>query len=655
MNSRTHDQTAPRALITLLALAISLPFDSTILGAEAPPSAVIPCVKQAPRVDGSLSDPAWRAAAEIALDAPAADGATSPPGVRSTARLLRTDSALYAGFRCAHPRSPDLQALDRPRDGPVFSDESVELFIDRRDGSPYYHFCVNARGSQYDGRGMNGSWNGVWTCKTKAEAGAWTAVIEIPFETLDGVPAPGTFWGLNACRNASLDGKVEYAAWSSPGHHHPNGLLFFGPVLTAPRLQALAASLDQAERMRFYLGAEDRASLAAGRSRIASLGARAGQAGLLAPAAYLEFSKDAASVEEATETVSSRAQLNLLFGEPPRDPRGLVWLVDGRIFEGNGWRISPNPAAACGLCCARLRGSNEEPLCAIALSVEGGSLEPLLAADDTPAACRYELHRAVRQGQDFYVGRRIKACGKGVWVDLVASEKSWVRVAIQGVGLAMGGAYRVGGERLAYPVLPKIKDKRQVDRHPLGGQRVLFQSSEDPAACYSLLATLNGKELFADTSINSDGLTASVVTGMDGTVPLSFFFSPTPWDGPVPEWAPVQEANPAWLRDAVRRSIGEAELVLGQWDRQVASIRRLLAGSAAVSALDGGMAGAVKAAETIAQAASGVRRGAPATLEDWASLGRATAGLRSSMDAVIKDQAFAILFGDRPRSSGSRR
>lgn len=179
------------------------------------PVARIPPATLLVRVDGVLDDPAWTTAARAQLSY-TAQGAPAP--VQTTAYLAYDPKYLYIGFRAAEPMIDKIRATVSQRDGPVFQDDSVEVFLaPAKNRENYYHLAVNTLGTKYDANDQNASWNGDWQAVAKVEADGYAVEIAVPFETL-GAQAPdqSTEWGLNLTRNRTVTGETEHLTWAVP-------------------------------------------------------------------------------------------------------------------------------------------------------------------------------------------------------------------------------------------------------------------------------------------------------------------------------------------------------------------------------------------------------------------------------------------------------
>ena len=198
----------------------------------------IPLLSRPPDLDGRLDETVWQEAAR-------ADSfylhsgehfAAVPSEVRTTIYLGYTREALYVGFR-GHDDHPDsLVAEIRNRDGELWHDDIVELFVnplfDHRD---YAHVGINSLGviadawwsGRFDSRSVE--WNARGKAKVHVGRDFWSLEYRLDFGQKE-LPAPqsGSLWGFNFVR---VHRGAEYSQWvrTYSGGHSPDdfGLLVF--------------------------------------------------------------------------------------------------------------------------------------------------------------------------------------------------------------------------------------------------------------------------------------------------------------------------------------------------------------------------------------------------------------------------------------------
>jgi len=193
------------------------------------PSVVVPRVSAPPKIDGVLDDAAWQNQQKLMLDSSASGVSGKRPSQPTEAFIVRDDSHLYIAFRCSEPEVDKLRTLEKNRDGHVWIDDSVEVFLSPATAAKkYYHFMTNPLGTQYDGIGyMATEWNPAWESKTKTGKGEWTVEIAIPFSILE-LGDMDEVWRINLCRNRFAGNQSpEYSSWA-PVFYNFHDPLHFG-------------------------------------------------------------------------------------------------------------------------------------------------------------------------------------------------------------------------------------------------------------------------------------------------------------------------------------------------------------------------------------------------------------------------------------------
>jgi hypothetical protein len=131
--------------------------------------------------------------------------------------------ALCVRFEC---EDSNPWATMTQRDGPLWEEEVVEVFIDPvGDGECYFEFEVNPLGTMLDlvlRRNRSGyTKDFAWDCDgfealVERTAVGWTAALRIPFASIVAeAPEPGAEWRVNFTRiDRPRDGERELTAWS---------------------------------------------------------------------------------------------------------------------------------------------------------------------------------------------------------------------------------------------------------------------------------------------------------------------------------------------------------------------------------------------------------------------------------------------------------
>lgn len=174
-------------------------------------------VEKGPEIDGTLKSPLWQQCPPLDLGECTAE---KPGPFKTTARLLFDPTHLYVAFECAESDTAGLKQDCTVRDGAVWEDDCVELFVtgDIREG--YFHFAVNPAGALMDARtrGTNrddAAWNSSAVAKASVEAGkGWTVTMSVPLKELGAYVGEGQTWVLNLNRTRPARGGQGIAEWS---------------------------------------------------------------------------------------------------------------------------------------------------------------------------------------------------------------------------------------------------------------------------------------------------------------------------------------------------------------------------------------------------------------------------------------------------------
>jgi len=167
--------------------------------------------KVRPEIDGDPGDDAWARAFE-------ATGFMTPAGIaaphQTRVGVLYDDDNLYFRFQCEESQPQKMVKLIRERDGRVWLDDSVDVFIcptDRRHGKDplYYHFSVNFLGTQFDAERRRAGWSAEWRAAADKSRGRWTVEMELPLRLFGRPKKNRTRWLINFVRRRRVKPEEE--------------------------------------------------------------------------------------------------------------------------------------------------------------------------------------------------------------------------------------------------------------------------------------------------------------------------------------------------------------------------------------------------------------------------------------------------------------
>ena len=239
-------------------LGLGCPLGAQAFGPRdfARPLLTVPRLTPGPAPSGGIESPAWRGAAKLFGFT---DISTGAPAACDTIVMFGYDrAALYVGFRCLTRPGVQPVVRERSRDGKVWADDSVELYlapVALAQSQDYYQFIVNAGNTQLDTKTGNANWNAEWESFTQLSyAGSrqsrnngWACCLRVPFASI-GLGGPPKSLRFAAARTV-ISPKPQKTAlvWNDRRMYVlPNGDVGtdFGTLAFGPR--RAAAAIDKA-------------------------------------------------------------------------------------------------------------------------------------------------------------------------------------------------------------------------------------------------------------------------------------------------------------------------------------------------------------------------------------------------------------------------
>lgn len=204
---------------TNLALALTLLPIGNLSAAEASAAtvrgeAVAVCVEKSPVMDGTLQDPLWEKCPAWPIGTCTSENQQK---YATWAKVLFGPAHVYVGVYCEEPDTAGLAAKIAKRDGPVWEDDAVEVFLRPDPQEAACQFVVNPLGTLYDAHDKNPAYNSTAEVKAHVEKGkAWTVTLKIPMREIGAYVGEDQMWTLNVYRTRQARGgdPILLYSWS---------------------------------------------------------------------------------------------------------------------------------------------------------------------------------------------------------------------------------------------------------------------------------------------------------------------------------------------------------------------------------------------------------------------------------------------------------
>src|SRR5205807_809194 len=144
-----------------------------------------------PSID-SLPDAAWNSAPGITAFKQREPFEGKPATEKTSVRVLYDKHSLYFLITCYDSEPRRIVASELRRDADLSVNDNFTILISpNHDGRNGYEFTINPLGTQTDsliadqGRVNDSNWDGIWSSTARIDDGGWTAIVDIPFSTLN--------------------------------------------------------------------------------------------------------------------------------------------------------------------------------------------------------------------------------------------------------------------------------------------------------------------------------------------------------------------------------------------------------------------------------------------------------------------------------------
>ena len=216
-----------KALLFISFLLLCISNENIFSQAEAKTKPIMTAVRIEKSIEltGKLDDPVWLKAEPIELNYEITPGDNIPAPQKTTARVLYDSKNLYFGFQCFDSNPNQIRANIADRDN-MFNDDWVLVCLDTYgDNQRYYELAVNPFGIIGDlmaaGDNEDSSFDMIWSAAADRNEKGWTAVMVIPFSSLNFPNSAEQTWTLDIIRTIPRASRTQ-TSWTRVDRNIPN-------------------------------------------------------------------------------------------------------------------------------------------------------------------------------------------------------------------------------------------------------------------------------------------------------------------------------------------------------------------------------------------------------------------------------------------------
>ena len=172
-------------------------------------------------IDGQINEADWQNASQAKGFRFLTGLNNGTPQADTSFRVLVDDDAIYLAITCKEPKMSELKADPAPRDGSIFKQDCVEVFLDPTNtGTSYYQLALSANNDQWDqyyiegGVTTIGAYGAQWDSAVHRGKDSWSAEIRLPFASLIHTRSNEfqPTWHINVGRERKP--VTEFTTWS---------------------------------------------------------------------------------------------------------------------------------------------------------------------------------------------------------------------------------------------------------------------------------------------------------------------------------------------------------------------------------------------------------------------------------------------------------
>lgn len=170
------------------------------------------------RIDGQINDAEWKAARSLQAFT-TFEG--KQPLAATTSRILTDDRYLYLAFECEEPQMDKLQATPLFRDGALWTNDCIEIYIAPfQQKENYFHIIVDTSGQVFDAFKIDGKLDARYDLSVTAKAhkrdDGWSLEVAIPLAELGLSHARHAFMNFGRERKPITENTAWHGVFGKP-------------------------------------------------------------------------------------------------------------------------------------------------------------------------------------------------------------------------------------------------------------------------------------------------------------------------------------------------------------------------------------------------------------------------------------------------------